>query len=111
MKDLRVELLRDIPLEDRIVFAPKDPRYTVTVFTDVECGYCRKLHGEIAQINAQGIAVQYVEFQRMGLRSEAFRKLVSYWLPADTKTALTAAPLDRPTAPPHYTHPVATPSP
>ncbi len=107
MKDLRVELLRDIPLKDRIVFAPKDPRYTVTVFTDVECGYCRKLHGEIAQINAQGIAVQYVAFPRMGLGSEDFRKMVSVWCAADPKTALTAAKLDRPIATRECTNPVA----
>src|SRR3546814_4836116 len=43
---LRRELLKTIPVSDRIVFAPKDPRYTVAVFTDVECGFCRKLHSQ-----------------------------------------------------------------
>ena len=107
MKDLRVELLRDIPAKDRIVFAPKDPKYTVTVFTDVECGYCRKLHGEIAQINAQGIAVEYVAFPRMGLGSEDFRKMVSVWCAADPKQALTDAKNDRPIPTRDCTNPVA----
>ena len=96
MKDLRVELMRDMPLSDRIVFAPKDPDYTVTVFTDVECGYCRKLHSEIAEINKQGIAVQYVAFPRMGLASEDYKKMVSVWCAADPKKALTDAKSDRP---------------
>src|SRR5690606_33736559 len=55
MQGLRAELLRTIPAKDRIVFAPKDPKYTVTVFTDVECGYCRKMHGEVAEYNKLGI--------------------------------------------------------
>src|SRR5690606_11345832 len=54
MQGLRAELLRTIPAKDRLVFAPKDPKYTVTVFTDVECGYCRKMHGEIAEYNKLG---------------------------------------------------------
>jgi thiol:disulfide interchange protein DsbC len=69
MKRLRVELLRSVPVADRIVFAPKDPKYTVTVFTDVECGYCRKFHSQIAEYNKLGIAVEYLAFPRMGLGS------------------------------------------
>ena len=48
------KLLTTIPVSDRIVFAPPNPKYTVTVFTDVECGYCRKLHSEIAEYNKPG---------------------------------------------------------
>src|SRR5690606_33176357 len=107
MKSLRVELMRDMPLKDRIVFAPKDPKYTVTVFTDVECGYCRKLHSEIDKINAQGIAVQYVAFPRMGLGSEDYRKMVAVWCSADPKKALTDAKNDRPVPYRECTNPVA----
>lgn len=107
MKSLRVQLMRDMPLKDRIVFAPKDPKYTVTVFTDVECGYCRKLHSEIDQINAQGIAVQYVAFPRMGLGSEDYKKMVSVWCAADPKQALTDAKNDRAIAARECTNPVA----
>src|SRR3546814_3113795 len=66
-------LLKTIPVSDRIVFAPKDPRYTVAVFTDVECGFCRKLHSQIDDYNREGIAVQYLAFPRMGLGSADFR--------------------------------------
>src|SRR3546814_2553685 len=74
---LRRELLKTIPVSDRIVFAPKDPRYTVAVFTDVECGYCRKLHSQIDDYNREGIAVQYLAFPRMGLGSADFQKMRS----------------------------------
>lgn len=95
MAKVRVKLLRTMPVSDRIVFAPVNPKYTVTVFTDVECGYCRKLHSQIADYNRQGIAVQYVAFPRMGLGSEDFKKMVAVWCSADPKRALTDAKNDR----------------
>jgi len=88
---MRTELLAKIPQSERIVFAPPNPKHTVTVFTDVECGYCRKLHSEIAQYNAQGIAVEYLAFPRMGIGSEDFEKMVSVWCADDRKQALTEA--------------------
>ena len=106
MQDLRAELLRTIPAKDRIVFAPKDPKYTVTVFTDVECGYCRKMHGEIAEYNKRGIAFEYVAYPRMGLGSEDFRKMVAVWCSADRARALTDAKNDRPVAAADCTNPV-----
>ena len=96
-----------MPLSDRIVFAPDHPKYTVTVFTDVECGYCRKLHSEIADYNKQGIAVQYVAFPRMGLGSDDFRKMEAVWCASDRKRALTDAKNDRPVPARQCTNPVA----
>ena len=91
LASMRTKLLETIPASERIVFAPPNPRHTVTVFTDVECGYCRKLHSEIAQYNAQGIAVEYLAFPRMGIGSEDFEKMVSVWCADDRKQALTDA--------------------
>jgi thiol:disulfide interchange protein DsbC len=96
MAQLRSKLLTSIPASDRIIFAPANPRYTVTVFTDVECAYCRKLHSEIADYNRQGIAVEYVAFPRMGLGSDDFKKMVAVWCASDKKAALTDAKNDRP---------------
>ncbi len=96
MAQLRSRLLKTIPVSDRIVFSPANPKYTVTVFTDVECGYCRKLHSQIADYNRQGIAVQYVAYPRMGLGSADFKKMVAVWCAADPKKALTDAKNDRP---------------
>ena len=104
---MRKDLLREIPLKDRIVFAPANPKHTVTVFTDVECGYCRKMHSEIAEYLKQGIAVQYVAFPRMGLASEDFKKMVAVWCSNDRKQALTRAKLDKPVVSANCTNPVA----
>ena len=88
---MRIKLLATIPASERIVFAPPNPTHTVTVFTDVECGYCRKMHSEIKEYNAQGIAVEYLAFPRMGIGSEDFNKMVSVWCAPDRKAALTQA--------------------
>ena len=72
----RRKVLAGVPKEERIVFAPANPAYTVTVFTDVECGYCRRMHEQIAEYNRQGIAVEYLAFPRMGMASQDFRDMV-----------------------------------
>lgn len=103
---VRRELLKTVPVSDRIVFAPPNPEYTVAVFTDVECGYCRKLHQDIAEYNKRGIAIQYLAFPRMGLGSEDFRKMVSVWCASDRRKALTDAKNDRPVPVKNCTNPV-----
>lgn len=91
LAEVRRTLLAAVPREDRIVFAPANPKYTVTVFTDVECGYCRRLHSEIAEYNKRGIAIEYLAFPRMGLDSDDYRQMVSVWCASDRKQALTDA--------------------
>lgn len=104
---MRKELVDSVPLEDRIVFSPPNPKYTVTVFTDVECGFCRRMHSQIEQYMAQGIEVQYLAFPRMGPASEDFRKMVSVWCAKDRRQALTLAKLDKPVPEANCTNPVA----
>ncbi|MCC8447801.1 DsbC family protein [Xanthomonas translucens] len=87
----RRKLLESAPRAERIVFAPTNPKYTISVFTDIECGYCRKLHSEIAELNKQGIAVEYLAFPRMGLGSQDYKDMVAVWCAADKKKALTEA--------------------
>lgn len=91
-------LLDSIKAKDRIVFSPPNPKYTIDVFTDVECGYCRKLHSEIAEYNRLGIEVQYMAFPRMGLGSQDHRDMISVWCASDRKQALTDAKSDKPIA-------------
>ena len=76
--------------KDFITFAATDEKHVITVFTDVDCGYCRKFHGEIEDYNAQGITVNYVAFPRSGLESESYNKIVSAWCASDPKGTLTA---------------------
>lgn len=88
---IRRDVLKTLGPENRIVFAPAKPKYTVTVFTDIDCGYCRKLHAEIGAYNAQGIAVEYLFYPRTGIGSASFDKAVAVWCAADRRAALTAA--------------------
>jgi len=106
MAKLRAGLLETIPMSDRIVFAPPAAKHTVVVFTDIECGYCRKLHNEIAEYNKRGIAVQYLAFPRAGLGSEDYRKMVAVWCADDRRQALTDAKNDKPVPMKNCTNPV-----
>lgn len=76
---------------DRIVFAAPNAKYTISVFTDIECGYCRKLHQDIAELNRNGITVEYLAFPRMGLGSKDYTDMISVWCAADRRQALTNA--------------------
>jgi thiol:disulfide interchange protein DsbC len=94
MAKMRKELIKSIPVSERIVFAPAKPKHTIAVFTDIECGYCRKFHSDIAEYNRQGIEVQYMAFPRMGLGSEDHKKMISVWCSTDRRKALTNAKAD-----------------
>jgi len=91
----RVEKRRDVmarqPLEEMVVFSPAgETRDYVSVFTDVDCGYCRKLHQEMADINALGIEVRYLGYPRAGLGTPTSDKIVSAWCADNPNEALTA---------------------
>lgn len=86
----RAILDSELSEKDFITFAATDEKHVITVFTDVDCGYCRKFHGEIEDYNAQGITVNYVAFPRSGLESESYNKIVSAWCASDPKGTLTA---------------------
>ncbi len=76
---------------DTIEFKAKDEKYVVDVFTDITCGYCRKLHSQIAAYNEDGITVRYLAFPRGGLDSKTYKDMVSVWCADDPKEALTEA--------------------
>jgi len=87
----RRQLIDAEPVENMVVFAPAgETRTHVTVFTDVDCGYCRKLHQEMADINALGIEVRYVGYPRAGLGTPTHAKIVSAWCAKNPNEAITA---------------------
>lgn len=90
--ELRREQIAALDESDMIVFEPKGERKaTLTVFTDVDCPYCRKLHEEINELTGYGIAVRYLAFPRTGLNTETHAKMVSTWCADDPKAMLTSA--------------------
>ena len=74
-----------------IVFAPDTVKHTVTVFTDVDCPYCARMHQQMADYNRLGIEVRYAAFPRAGVSSPTYDKMVSVWCAADQRTAMTDA--------------------
>ena len=81
---VRKRLLDRIGESKMIIFEPSSPaRHTVTVFTDIDCGYCRKLHSQIADYGKEGIRVRYVFFPRAGKDSQAYKEAVSVWCAGD----------------------------
>ena len=74
-----------------IIFKPETSKHFVSVFTDIDCGYCRKLHSEIDQYLAQGITVRYLFFPRAGKGSDSYAKAISVWCADDRQKALTDA--------------------
>jgi thiol:disulfide interchange protein DsbC len=93
--EARVQLLAGVDPERTIVFSPQDGpvRYAITVFTDVDCGYCRQFPREIDQVLARGIEVHYLFYPRTGPATESWDKAERVWCASDRHTALTNAKL------------------
>ncbi|NIM69171.1 MAG: thioredoxin fold domain-containing protein [Xanthomonadales bacterium] len=88
---IRKELLQDLDHSRHITFAAAEPQHELLVFTDIDCGYCRKLHSQIAEYMAEGISIQYLAFPRAGIGSHSYEKYVSVWCADDPQGALTDA--------------------
>jgi len=71
-------------------------RHTLTVFTDVDCIYCRKLHAGIKEMNELGITVRYLAFPRAGIPSPSYDKLASVWCAKDQRKAMDIAKREEP---------------
>lgn len=85
--------IETLPESQMIVYKAKDEKGHITVFTDVDCGYCRMLHKEVPKLNEAGVTVRYLAYPRAGIGSEAYTKMVSIWCSADPKEWLTQAKL------------------
>jgi len=91
----RAKVLAGIDPETMIVFSPspENQKHTVTIFTDIDCGYCRQLHREMSQLNDLGITVQYVSYPRTGPDTDSWDKADKVWCSPDRNTAFTDATL------------------
>jgi thiol:disulfide interchange protein DsbC len=91
LADVRRDVLAAVPPARRFVFAAAEPRARLTVFTATDCGYCRRLHEQMAEINAAGISVEYLLLPRGGPDSPSHDIAVSAWCAANREDALTEA--------------------
>ena len=71
-----------------IVIGPDKPKRTLTVFTDVDCGYCAKFHLDVPALNKQGVKVRYLFYPRTGINSESYRRAVAVWCADDRVKAI-----------------------
>jgi thiol:disulfide interchange protein DsbC len=86
----RKDMLAKVEEKDAVIFKAKgEQKHLLTVFTDVDCGYCVKLHKEVPQLNEAGVSVRYLAYPRAGIGSESYKKIVNVWCADDKQDALT----------------------
>jgi thiol:disulfide interchange protein DsbC len=90
-RDLRKMLIDAVPESQMIIFGPAEAAHTITVFTDVDCAWCQRLHSQIADYNKLGIRVRYLSYPRSGPDTESWFKADAVWCSADPRKALTEA--------------------
>jgi len=90
-QDGRMRSIQNLDTESLIVFKPKETKHVITAFTDIDCGYCRKLHAEISDYNDLGIEIRYAAFPRSGPKTPSYYKAVSVWCAKDRNKAMNFA--------------------
>jgi thiol:disulfide interchange protein DsbC len=92
--EVKKDILANLNEEDMIIYSAKKPKYTITAFTDIDCGYCRKLHNQMQDYNDLGITIRYMAYPRAGIDSDSYEKAVNVWCAEDKQKALTDAKND-----------------
>jgi len=90
-KETRASLLQKLKTKEMIVYRPSEVKGIITVFTDLDCGYCRKLHSDIPKLMSLGIEVRYLAYPRQGLDSESYNRMVAIWCARSPREAMTMA--------------------
>lgn len=91
-KEQNAERVAAVPDEEVITFSPEgEVRATISVFTDVDCTFCRRLHGDMDEILDHGIKVRYLAYPRGGTSAGSYGKMLSVWCSDDRQRALTQA--------------------
>jgi len=86
--EIRMAKIAALDEDQMVIFSPENPKTTITVFTDSDCTYCRKLHRDVPTLNKMGIAVRYLAYPRTGLGSPTHQKMVSAWCADDKMDAM-----------------------
>lgn len=95
IKSRRLNIIDKMAKDEFIEFRSNNEKYVLTVFTDVDCGYCRKLHNEMSEYNELGISIRYAAFPRSGIGTQAFTKMVGAWCSSDPKKSITDLKKDK----------------
>jgi len=93
----RNQAIADVGEDKMIIFTPEGKvKHTISVFTDIDCGYCRKMHSEMDSYLAEGIEIRYLAFPRAGVGSDSYNKAVWAWCADDPQDTITRAKLGQP---------------
>jgi len=85
----RLDTLATIDEANMLIYpADKERKHSITVFTDIDCGYCRRMHQGIKEYTSRGIEVRYVFYPRAGRNSPSYNKAVSVWCADDSQMAM-----------------------
>lgn len=106
LNTVRAETVDALGEGNMVVFSPEAVKHTITVFTDVDCGYCARMHQQMADYNRLGIRIRYTAFPRAGVGSTTYDKMVSVWCAQDPHTAMTDAKAGRSIEPRSCANPV-----
>ena len=87
----RINLLNTIADSEYIEFSSTKTKNHIYVFTDVDCGYCRKLHRDVPELNSMGIAVRYLAYPRAGVDSIIGEEMRNVWCAENRQKALTTS--------------------
>ncbi|MCW8963046.1 MAG: thioredoxin fold domain-containing protein [Gammaproteobacteria bacterium] len=89
---LTLQLLETFPESDMVIYPPEDTtQQTLTILTDTDCPYCRKLHKEIPQLQKAGIRVRYIPFPRGGKQGKGYADMKAVWCAKDRTVAMDIA--------------------
>ena len=87
--DAAQQKLAKVAKEDMVIFPAKgETKGVIYAFTDADCGYCRKLHSEMQQINDLGIEVRYLAWPRS---PQTLPKMEAIWCSKDRNEAMNTA--------------------
>ncbi len=95
----KIAAVENVGVENMLVFSPPkgtEVKHRVNVFTDIDCGYCRKLHSEMADYNKQGIEIRYLFYPRSGRGTESYKKAIQVWCAKDRHEAMNIAKAGNP---------------
>jgi len=106
LQNLKLSSVDALGEANMLVYEPAETQHTVTVFTDIDCAFCRKLHKNMDDYLSRGIKIRYLLFPRAGHSSASYIKAVSVWCAADRKEAMTRAKTGQPVAPAYCQHPI-----
>jgi len=89
---IHMDLIDEIDESEMLIYEPETPsERSITVFTDISCGYCRRLHAELDQLLEEGVRVRYLMFPRAGLDSQGHKDLESVWCADNPQEAMDIA--------------------